>query len=242
MPETPKWNVFPSIIEPAVMHCSAFGGNVSAAGLEQFTSNNSPERHREGSVMGIRTTAGTVKAGAAVVGAISGVFLALMATASPAGAEPVPPVPPPGPPPSVQAAGTDAAPPAPEAVPHLISPDNLPPGATMDRSALGNESPNVSYLKDLYQAVQNQEISGKEAVLYGLAQRGMNTPYPDQAPGPNVPISSPGPVAAPPLAPAPAAPAPALPPPPFAPAPAPPLAPPPPPAPGLPPGLGPLFP
>ena len=55
---------------------------------------------------------------------------------------------------------------------------------------MGNEGPNVSYLKDLWHAVQNQEISGKEALIMGLAQRGMNTPYPDQAPGPNVPTSA----------------------------------------------------
>ena len=59
----------------------------------------------------------------------------------------------------------------------------------MDPSVMGNDSPNVSYLKDIWQAVQNHEISGKEALLLGIAQRGKNTPYPDQAPGPNVPIS-----------------------------------------------------
>jgi hypothetical protein len=78
-----------------------------------------------------------------------------------------------------------------------------------------DDSPNVSYLKDLWQAVQNHEISGKEALVMGLAQRGMNTPYPDQAPGPNVPINpgdaaqGPAPVGPPtPVAPAPPAPTP----------------------------------
>jgi hypothetical protein len=66
----------------------------------------------------------------------------------------------------------------------------------------------VSYLKDLWQAVQSHDISGKEALMMGLAQRGMNTPYPDEGPGPNVPVS-PGDPAAP-------APAPLLPPPPGA--------------------------
>ena len=74
-------------------------------------------------------------------------------------------------------------------IPHLASPDALPPGATMDPAAAGVQNPNVSYLKDLYTAVQNHDISGKEALLLGLAQRGMNTPYPEQAPGPNVPIT-----------------------------------------------------
>jgi resuscitation-promoting factor RpfA len=93
-------------------------------------------------------------------------------------------------------------------VPHLASPDALPPGSTMDPSA-DTESPNVSYLKDLYHAVQNQDISGKQALLLGLSQRGMNTPYPNQAPGPNVPIMGGHDVAPPPVDPAPAEPAPA---------------------------------
>jgi hypothetical protein len=79
------------------------------------------------------------------------------------------------------------------------------------------DSPNVSYLKDLWQAVQSHDISGKEALMMGLAQRGMNTPYPDQAPGPNVPITPGDPAAPPPPDGAlPPAPAPLLPPPPGA--------------------------
>jgi hypothetical protein len=97
-------------------------------------------------------------------------------------------------------------------VPHLVSPENLPPGSTMDPTVKGPGGPNTRYVKDLLQAVQNQEISGKEALIMGLAQRGMNTPYPQQAAGPNVPLS-PGSTATPP-------PAPGSPPPP-APAPAP---------------------
>ncbi|MDV3126363.1 hypothetical protein M1247_15685 [Mycobacterium sp. 21AC1] len=95
-------------------------------------------------------------------------------------ADPGIPVPPPPPPTAPQPeAGT----------PHLASPDALPPGATMDPNGQGTETPNLSYLKDLWHAVQNQEISGKEALILGVAQRGMNTPVPEQAPGPNVPIS-----------------------------------------------------
>jgi hypothetical protein len=59
----------------------------------------------------------------------------------------------------------------------------------MDPAANGNDSPNVSYLKDLWQAVQNHDISGKEALIMGLSQRGMNTPYPQQSAGPNVPVA-----------------------------------------------------
>lgn len=107
--------------------------------------------------------------------------------------------------------------------PHLASPDALPPGATMDPTGQGNETPNRSYLKDLWHAVQSQEISGKEALILGIAQRGMNTPVPGQAPGPNVPIS-PSALGAPeaPVPPAPPMPAaPELPPPPPALSPAP---------------------
>jgi hypothetical protein len=92
----------------------------------------------------------------------------------------------------------------------------------MDPSTQGNEGPNVSYLKDLWHAVQNQEISGKEALIMGLAQRGMNTPYPEQAAGPNVPRSGsidPAAVPPPPGAPLPPPPADPLPPAPLAPAP-----------------------
>jgi resuscitation-promoting factor RpfA len=82
-----------------------------------------------------------------------------------------------------------ALPVLPDGVPHLASPDSLPPGATMDPGATDDDSPNVSYLKDLWQAVQSHDISGKEALIMGLSQRGMNTPYPEQGPGPNVPIT-----------------------------------------------------
>ncbi len=67
----------------------------------------------------------------------------------------------------------------------------------MDPTGQGTETPNLSYLKDLWHAVQSQEISGKEALLLGLAQRGMNTPIPDQVPGPNVPVAPGAPPPAP---------------------------------------------
>jgi hypothetical protein len=102
----------------------------------------------------------------------------------------------PAPPPEAPADPAPAAPPPlptpPDGVPHLPSPEALPPGSTMDPSAQDNEDPNVSYLKDLWHAVQNQEISGKEALIMGLAQRGMDTPYPEQPPGPNVPVAGSG--------------------------------------------------
>ncbi|HEX7826648.1 MAG TPA: transglycosylase family protein [Mycobacterium sp.] len=105
----------------------------------------------------------------------------------------------------------------PNGIPHLASPDAPPPGSTMNPDEAGpGDSPNVSYLKDLWQAVQSHDISGKEALMMGLAQRGMNTPYPDQAPGPNVPVGPGDPAAPAPVDPAAPAPAPLLPPPPGA--------------------------
>jgi hypothetical protein len=92
------------------------------------------------------------------------------------------------PPPAFDAANQasgDVPVPQPNGVPHLASPDALPPGSTMEDQ--DPDGPNVSYLKDLMAAVQNHEISGKQALLMGLAQRGMNTPIPAQAPGPNRP-------------------------------------------------------
>jgi len=176
----------------------------------------------------------TAKIATAAASCATGLFLAVL-SASPAGADPVDPalpppapltvVPAPGPPPGpdaiVQAAAPgapvlppDAAPvPAtpPNGIPHLASPDALPPGSTMVPQDA--DSPNVSYLKDLWQAVQNHEISGKEALIMGMAQRGMNTPIPGQAPGPNVPITPGAPALAPPapadLPPAPIGPPPA---------------------------------
>lgn len=148
----------------------------------------------------------TVKLLTAAAGGTSGLFLALAFGSPLASADPAAPGAPLPPAPVVQAAGSDAAPadpaappgpvPPPNGIPHLASPDAPPPGSTMERQ--DNDSPNVSYLRDLWQAVQNHDISGKQALLMGIAQRGMNTPYPDQAPGPNVPTAPGDPAAAPP--------------------------------------------
>ncbi len=180
----------------------------------------------------------------ATICSASAPVVALIAASS-ASADPVLPGPPP-PPPDLAAVQTDPAPAPdplallnavdipvptsdavnqaaaeepstpPDGVPHLASPDALPPGSTMDPSVMGNEGPNVSYLKDLWHAVQNQEISGKEALLLGIAQRGMNTPVPDHIPGQNVPASPADPAADPAMAPPPPGPELPLPPPPPA--------------------------
>ena len=134
----------------------------------------------------------------ALTGGVAALVLAAPAAAEPDAPAPAPAVPVAG------ASASDATQAPVEGVPHLASPDALPPGSTMDPSVMaGAESPRVSYLRDLLHAVQNQEISGKEALVLGLAQRGMDTPNPVQAAGPNTPRT--------PDDPAPAAPDPATP-------------------------------
>ena len=61
-------------------------------------------------------------------------------------------------------------------VPHLPSPDNPPPG-TSDEPVGQDTNPNVSYLKDLWHAVQNQEIDRSDLLL-ALTQRSFTAPLP----------------------------------------------------------------
>ncbi len=80
--------------------------------------------------------------------------------------------------PSSASTGTAVAVAAPaDGTAHLPSPENLPPGT----SATPVGSPtnaNVSYLKDLWKAVQNKEIDRNELLL-ALAQRSFTAPIPD---------------------------------------------------------------
>ena len=64
-------------------------------------------------------------------------------------------------------------------VPHLPSPNNPPPG-TSDNPVDGTESQNVSYLRDLWHAVQNNQISRSDLLL-ALAQRSFTSPVPADA-------------------------------------------------------------
>ncbi|MFO7162913.1 MAG: transglycosylase family protein [Mycolicibacterium hassiacum] len=130
---------------------------------------------------------------------------------APAPLQPVPPVPPaPAPDPLAvinaidvpqplydaanQAVSGDL--PVPEGVPHLPSPDNLPPGTTVDRAVVGTDNPNIAYLKELWHAIQTQEISGKDALL-ALTQRPLTTPDTPGGPPPALP-GDPGAAPAPP--------------------------------------------
>ena len=60
----------------------------------------------------------------------------------------------------------------PDGVPHLSSPENLPPGTT-DTPPDAGQPRTLGYLRDLWHAVQTQEVSGRDALLL-LTQRPMN--------------------------------------------------------------------
>jgi hypothetical protein len=98
--------------------------------------------------------------------------------------------------------------PVPAEIPHLSSTDNLNPGTTTDRLAAAGDSPNVSYLKEIWHAIQTQDITGKDALL-ALTQRPLTTPDARQGGAvPNVPGQlPPDPALAPPPPPAPLPPA-----------------------------------
>jgi hypothetical protein len=89
------------------------------------------------------------------------------------GPEPGAPVAAPAPavPGEVAPVAADAATPA-EGIPHLVSPENLPPGTSI--TPVGPRQGNgASYLRELWHAVQTQEVSGKDALLL-LTQRPLN--------------------------------------------------------------------
>ena len=84
----------------------------------------------------------------------------------------------------------------PDGIPHLTSPDNLPPG-TSDAPEGPQDGPNVTYLKELWHAIQTQQVSRGDALL-ALTQRPLNTPVTNDpsmgsAPAdPNAPLPVPG--------------------------------------------------
>jgi hypothetical protein len=126
-----------------------------------------------------------------------GIVAALTLSAPTALADPaLPPPPPPAPDATVQAAAGDPATP-PDGTPHLSSLQNLPPGTT-DSPPDGNQPRGLGYLRDLWHAVQTQDVSGKDALLL-LTQRPMNA---DAAPPPGMPANPTPPLPpGPPLAP-----------------------------------------
>ncbi len=96
-------------------------------------------------------------------------------------------------------AWADSAPPAPgggtqvnatQGVPHLSSPQNLPPGTT-DTPMDPPPSPGLDYLRDVWTAVQTHQVSGREALLL-LAQRPLDAdavPPPGMPAGPQQPLA-----------------------------------------------------
>ena len=85
-----------------------------------------------------------------------------------------------------------------EGVSHLPSPDSPPPGTSTDPGTPGG-NPNVSYIKDLWHALQNDEID-REELLLALAQRSFTGPVPTDGPAPapgNTVPAAPAPAPAP---------------------------------------------
>jgi hypothetical protein len=96
-----------------------------------------------------------------------------------------------------------ALPVPPNGMPHLSSPNNLPPGTTVNPSDVpGSSSPNVTYLHEIWHAIQTQDISGKDALL-ALTQRPLTTPDSPGGPSPNLPVVPADPAAPPAPGPAP---------------------------------------
>ncbi len=77
----------------------------------------------------------------------------------------------------------------PTPVPHLSSPDNLPPGTVADPPP---DTGRLGYLRDLWRAVQTQEISGGNALLL-LTQMPMDAPAPAAPAAPPAPLPTPSP-------------------------------------------------
>ncbi len=73
------------------------------------------------------------------------------------------------------AAGAPGAIQLPDGVQHLSSPDNPPPGTTGDEPVGPQSGPNVTYLKELWHAIQTQQVSKGDALL-ALTQRPLDTP------------------------------------------------------------------
>src|ERR1700694_5246902 len=132
----------------------------------------------------------------AALGAL-GFVAAFTMTMPSALADPATPTLPPAPAPdsTTQAVSGDLAPP-PAGVPHLLSPDNLPPGTT-DAPVGSPEGRGVGYLRDLWHALQTQNVSMADALLL-MTQRPMD---PNAVAPPGLPAGPQQPLAAEPPAP-----------------------------------------
>jgi hypothetical protein len=76
----------------------------------------------------------------------------------------------------------------PDAVPHLPSPDNLPPGTTREPP----ERRTLGYLRDIWNTVRTEDVTMSDMLLL-IAQRPMNAPPPEREsqPAPVVDLTGP---------------------------------------------------
>ena len=104
----------------------------------------------------------------------------------------------------------------PDGVPHLVTPENLPPGTTQAPTRTGSGT--RGYLKDIWEAMRSGEVSTAEALML-IAQRPMTgtalqdmTPQQSATPAPDAALPAPAaeavPAAEAPLSPVPSAEAP----------------------------------
>ena len=119
-----------------------------------------------------------------------GVITAFMMAAPSALADPVDPTPPP--PASDTATQAVSGDPAvtPTGVPHLMSPENLPPGTTTDAAVGRSQAPRLFRLRELWDAIHTQDISLSDALPL-LAQRPLDpnaVPPPGVSAGPQPPL------------------------------------------------------
>lgn len=117
-----------------------------------------------------------IPVGLTALGAALVVWAAPQAMAEPSDATPAPQ--------AEVVAATPASTPAstvvpPDGVPHLPSPDSLPPGTTQTEPEHGN----LSYLRDVWTALRNQDVSMSQALLL-IAQRPMDSPTTGMSPNP----------------------------------------------------------
>jgi hypothetical protein len=137
--------------------------------------------------------------GLAALGVSAAFLAAPAALADSADAAPTPtPVPVPAVVPTDTAAQPVSAPTSPlaDGVPHLPSPDNLPPGTTDTPP----QTRSLGYLRDILHAIGNHDVSMNDALLL-LAQRPMSaTAGPGQSSGPSGPVGSSAAVSAVPAA------------------------------------------
>ena len=111
-----------------------------------------------------------IPVGITALGAALTVWAAPQAIAEPVDAAPAPQA-------EVVAATPASTVVPPDGVPHLPSPDSLPPGTTQAEP----EHRNLGYLRDIWNAVRNQDVTMGQALLL-IAQRPMDSPTAGMSP------------------------------------------------------------